>query len=130
MVKLEIKRGKLNPFEMLMLCLMRLCLGLAVADLDNTFQICKTTVSKVFLLVLDVLYVKLTPIITWPERPELIASMPICFWAKFGTKITTIIDCSELYIKRPTNLLPGHIIKISYKVSYWHNTTRRNMLYF
>ena len=64
---------------MLMLCLMRLCLGLAVADLDNTFQICKTTVSKVFLLVLDVLYVKLTPIITWPERPELIASMPICF---------------------------------------------------
>ena len=67
---------------MLMLCLMRLCLGLPVADLDNTFQICKTTVSKVILLVLDVLYIKLiiiTPIITWPQRPELIASMPMCF---------------------------------------------------
>ena len=27
---------------------MKLCLGLAVADLANRFQICKTTVSKVF----------------------------------------------------------------------------------
>ena len=50
LVKLDIvkKRGKLNPFEMLILCLMRLRLGLAVVDLANRFQICKTTVSKVF----------------------------------------------------------------------------------
>ena len=94
------KRGKLNPFEMLFLCLMRLRLGLV-----NRLQECKTTISKVFLLVLNVLYVKLTPVIIWwPERSELIASMPICFRAKFGTKIKTIIDCSELYIERPTYL--------------------------
>ena len=65
LVKLDIvtKRGKLNPFEMLILCLMRLRHGLAVVDLANRFQICKTTVSKVFWLVLDVLYIKLTPVI-------------------------------------------------------------------
>ena len=99
LVKLDIatKRG-LNPFEMLFLCLMRLRLGLV-----NRLQECKTTVSKVFLLVLDVLYVKLTPIIIWwPERSELIASIPICFRAKFGIKIKTIKDCCELYIERPT----------------------------
>ena len=50
LVKLDIvtKRGKHNPSEMLILCLMRLRLGLTVVDLANRFQICKTTVSKVF----------------------------------------------------------------------------------
>ena len=28
----------------------------------------------------------------------------MCFLAKFGTKTTTIIDCFELHIERPTNL--------------------------
>ena len=107
LVKLDIvtKRGKLNPFEMLILCLTRLRFGLAVIDLANRFQICKTIVSKAFLLMLDVLYEKLTPIIVWPERSKLIASMPMCFRTKVGTKITTIIDCFELHIKRPTNLI-------------------------
>ena len=107
LVKLDIvtKRGKLNPFEMLILCLTRLRFGLAVVDLANRFQICKTIVSKAFLLMLDVLYEKLTPIVVWPERSELIASMPMCFRTKVGTKITTIIDCFELHIKRPTNLI-------------------------
>ena len=76
-VDIVTKRAKLNRFEMLILCLMRLRPGLAVVDLANRFQICKTTVSKVFLLVLHVLYVKLTPIIIWPERSELIASIPM-----------------------------------------------------
>ena len=44
------KRRKLNHFEMLILCLMRLHLGLAVIDLANRFQICKTTVSTVFFI--------------------------------------------------------------------------------
>ena len=83
LVKLYIvtKRRKLNPFEMLILCLMRLHLGMAVVDLANRFQICKSAVSKVFLLVQDC--VKLWPIIIWPEGSELIAI---------------------LYIERPTNL--------------------------
>ena len=45
LVKLDIfmKRRKLNPFEMLILCLMRLHLGMAVVDLVNRFQICKSS---------------------------------------------------------------------------------------
>ena len=41
--------------------------------------------------------------------------MPVCFRNKFGCKITTIIDCFELFIDRATNLtahnLYGQIIK-------------------
>ena len=76
------KRKKLNPSEMLTLCLMRLRLDKAVVDLAKK---------------LDVLFVKLRPIIIWPEGSELIASMPMCFRAKFVTKITTVTDCFELY---------------------------------
>ena len=108
LVKLDIvtKRG-----------LTRLRFGLAVVDLANRFQICKTIVSKAFLLMLDVLYVKLTPIIVWQERSELIAAMPMCFRTKVGTKITTIIDCFELHIKRPTNLIARSLTWSYYKNS-------------
>ena len=56
LVKLDIvmKTRKLNPFEMLILWLMRLRLGMAVVPLPNRFQRCKSTASKKFLLVLDV----------------------------------------------------------------------------
>ena len=77
-----------------------------------------------FLLVLDVLYVKSTPIAIWPERSEIIASMPMCFWAKFDTKITTIIDCFELYIERPTNLT-GTSLTWSY---YKNNNTVKYLI--
>ena len=45
LAKLDIvmERGKLNPSKMLILCLMRLCIGLVVVNLANKFQICKTT---------------------------------------------------------------------------------------
>ena len=59
--------------------------------MDSTIPV---PVFKVFLLVLDV---ELSPIVIWPEGAELMASMPMCFQAKFGTKITTAIDCFELY---------------------------------
>ena len=115
-MKLDVlmKRRKLNLFEMFILCLMRLHLGMAVENLANRFQICKSTVSKAFLLVLDVQdCVKLWPIITWPEGSELIA-IP--------------------YIERPTNLtarsLTWSYYASSNTVKYWHNTTWHNTLYF
>ena len=50
------------------------------------------------------LYVKLTPITMWPKRSELIASIAMCLRTKFGTKITSVIDCFDLYVERLTNL--------------------------
>ena len=30
--------------------------------------------------------------------------MPVCFQESFGEKVLTIIDCFEVFIKRPSNL--------------------------
>ena len=72
--------------------------------LSMRFQVSKTTVSRIFLDMLEVLYFYLKPLINWPERPELQISMPQCFIDSFGRKITVIIDCFELYIDQPKNL--------------------------
>ena len=67
LVKPAIKKGKLlNPLKF-MLCMMQLRLGISVIDLADRFQIFKTTAADTFLDVLDILYVKISPLIIWPE---------------------------------------------------------------
>ena len=80
---------------------MRLRLGISVIDLADRFQISKTTAADTFLDVLNIHYVKISPLIIWPERPELQMSMPMCFRNKFGCKITTIIVLNFLFIDQP-----------------------------
>ena len=58
----------------------------------------------------------------------------MCFPAKFGTKITTIIDCFELYIERPTNLTARSLTWLYYKnnntVKYLIGITPQGTIYF
>ena len=120
LIKPAVKNEKLlNPFEKFMLCMMQLRLGIRVINLADRFQISKTTAADTFLDVLDVLYVKISPLIIWPERPEFQTSMPMCFRKTFGSKITTIIDCFELFIDKSTNLTVRNLTWSNYKS---HNT--------
>ena len=102
-------------FEQLLLCLIRLRLGVSVVDLSKRFHVSKTTVSRIFLDMLELLYVYLKPLINWPERPEIQISMPQCFVDNFGRKITVIIDCFELYNDRPKTLTARNLTWFSYK---------------
>ena len=47
----------------------------------------------------------MAPLILWPEREQLWKSMPVCFQYSFGKKVTVIIDCFEVFIEKPSNLL-------------------------
>ena len=68
LVKPAVKKGKLlNPFEKFMLCMLGLRLGIPVINLTDRFQISKITVADTFLDVLDILYVKISPLIIWLE---------------------------------------------------------------
>ena len=49
--------------------------------------------------------VRLAPLIFWPEREQLWKTMPVCFQYSFGRKVTVIIDCFEVFIEKPSNLL-------------------------
>jgi hypothetical protein len=66
------------------------------------------------------MFVKLKPLIRWPERDALIKTMPMVFRKHFP-RFVVIIDCFEIFLDRPTNLLARARTYSSYK---HHNTVK------
>ena len=83
---------------------MRLHLNLSGQDLGYWFQVHSSTISRIFIYVIEVLHVKLKPLIIWPDRESLRKTMPMVF-RKHCPKCVVIIDCFEILLDRPTNLL-------------------------
>ena len=101
--------------------LMKLRLGLLNQDLGYRFEITDGSVSRLFLNMMDILFVWLKPLIKWPSRQVLLDSTPMCFRKHFGRKVIIIIDCFELFIDRPKNLLAR---AQTYSVYKHHNTVK------
>ena len=97
-------QSSLSPFQQLLVTLMRLRLNLPGRDLAYRFSVHESTVSRIFARVLEVLFANLKPLIIWPERDVLTKTMPMVFH-KHYPKCVVIIDCFEIFIDRPTNLL-------------------------
>ena len=84
---------------------MKLRLNMPLEDLAYRFNVLVSTVSRTFHAWMVVMDVRLRPLIKWPEREELWRTMPQCFQHSFGKKTTVIIDCFEVFIDRPSNLM-------------------------
>ena len=110
----------LSPFQQLILTLMRLRLNLSGQDLGYRFKVNSSTISRTFLHVIEVLYTKLKPLIIWPDRDNLKKTMPMVF-RKHSPNCIVIIDCFEIFLDRPTNLLARAQTYSSYK---HHNTIK------
>lgn len=114
-------RSALTKFQKLVLVLMKLRLNLGIQDLGYRFKVTPSCVSKTFLDVIHVMYVRLKCLILWPAREELQMSMPMEFRKYFGVKVSIIIDCFEIFIVRPSNLLARAETWSNYK---HHNTVK------
>ncbi|XP_053176090.1 uncharacterized protein LOC128359792 [Scomber japonicus] len=95
---------KLTPFQMILVTLMCLRLDLPLQHIGHLFDVHRGTVSAAFHKTLNVLYARLAPIVHWPDRDSLQVSMPHQFSETFGNRVAAIIDCFEVFIKRPSNL--------------------------
>ncbi|XP_026012899.1 uncharacterized protein LOC113015174 [Astatotilapia calliptera] len=95
----------LSKFEQFILVLLRLRLNLPLKDLAFRFNISLSTASRVWHKVIDILHKRLEFLIEWPERHVLQATMPLSFRQAFGCKVAVIVDCFEVFIERPSNLL-------------------------
>ncbi|XP_061822735.1 uncharacterized protein [Nerophis lumbriciformis] len=111
--------AELGQFTRLVMTLMRVKLNLPIQDLAYRFKTSPSTVSRTFLTVIHVLYVRLKHMLYWPEREELRKTMPVEFQKHFGQKTAVIIDCFEVFIQRPKNLMARAQTWSSYK----HNNT-------
>ena len=100
---------------------MRLRLNLTCEDISYRFNVSQSTVSRIFLNILDLTFARVSFLVRWPEREELYKTMPMSFRQHFGTKVTVIVDCFEVFIERPLNLLARAQTFSSYK---HHNTIK------
>uniref|UniRef100_A0A3B5MJP5 THAP-type domain-containing protein n=1 Tax=Xiphophorus couchianus TaxID=32473 RepID=A0A3B5MJP5_9TELE len=61
--------------------------------LCHLFNVSHKTLSNAFADTLDVLYARLKPMVSWPERHS---TMPPQFLETFGKRVAIIVDCFEL----------------------------------
>lgn len=105
------KLPKMSAFLMFFL---KLWLGLFDEDIGFRFGVHPSTVSRNFHRILDVMFIKTTPLIKWPDRDVLRETMPMSF-RKFFKKCCVIIDCTEVFVERPTDLLARAQVWSNYK---------------
>ena len=113
-------RSNLTKFQQLLLTLMRLRLNLSVQDLGYRFGIHDSTVSRVFQSCIQTMYSSMDFLVYWPEREQLKLTLPMSFRQKFSS-CAVIIDCFEVFIDRPSDLLARAQTWSSYK---HHNTAK------
>ena len=111
----------LDSFQEFVMVLMKLRLNVPFQDLAYRFMISLSTVSRIFSSWILVMDSRLSCFINWPERKHLWKTMPMCFQYTFGKKVTVVIDCFEIFIEKPSNLLARAQTFSSYK---HHNTIK------
>lgn len=109
-------KSDLSPFQQYIMTLMRLRMNFSFEFLAYYFNVDPTTASKLFKHCINVMYCKLVPsLVSWPDRDVLRLSLPYAFRnAKFG-KTACIIDCFEIFMEKPRNLLASAQCYSSYK---------------
>ena len=113
--------SSLTKFEKMMLVLLKLRHNLSMQFLGYVFNVSTSCVSKTFNEILHVMFCRMKCFIFWPEREELKMTMPMEFRKHFGTKVSIIIDCFEIFIERPSNYLARAETWSNYK---HHNTVK------
>ena len=77
---------KLTSFQEFMVVMVKLCLNLSTRDIAHSFQVSKSTISRIRLKWITLMDVWLQPLIKWTEREDLHRTMPESFRTSFGNK--------------------------------------------
>lgn len=112
----------LSPGDVLLLILMKLRLNLKMQDLGYRFGISVSRVSQIIQAGLPQIAEKLLFLVRWPDREEIIRTLPNVFKSSYRfKKCRVIIDCTEIFIERGRNLNLRALTWSNYK---HHNTLK------
>ena len=106
--------NKLSQFDMVMMFFLKIRLNLMDEDIAFRYGIHHSTVSQNFYQMLDVIYVRTSLLVQWPDREVLLLTMPSSFRRMFDS-CAVIIDCTEVLIEQPSNLLARAQVWSKYK---------------
>lgn len=110
------KRTSVTKFQQLIITLIHLRLNIDFTDLGYRFFLSRTTVSRIFNESLHILYKRLSSFVYWPENLK--DNLPNIFRENFRSKVAVIIDCFEIRIERPANVLAAAKTWSTYKHSH------------
>ena len=80
----------LSKFKEFIITLMKLHISLLNQDLAYQFGVSQATISRIFRRWIDMMLVRLKPLIKWPNREELLKTMPIDLRAKIKKCVVII----------------------------------------
>ncbi|XP_013380445.1 uncharacterized protein LOC106151628 [Lingula anatina] len=109
-----VKKGSLPLKEQLFVTLLKLRHNLTFEFLAHIKGIPKTTMIDIFWKWIDMLYSKLSFTIAPTDREHIFRILPEVFKEKFP-RLTSIVDCCEIFIETPQNLLARAQTYSSYK---------------
>ena len=112
---------KLSFFQEFMCMMLKLRTCAPNEGLAYQFGVSEATVSRIKLKWLKLTNTRLAGLIHWPDQDALQKTMPECFRVSFGRRVAVIIDCFEIFIERPSNLLARAATWSNYK---HHNTAK------
>ena len=102
---------------------MRLRLNLCWQGLGYRFKVHASTISRTFEFVIGLLYAKLNSLIIWPTRDAVKKTMPMVI-RKHYPRCVVIIDCFEIFVDSPTDLLA----RVHTYSQYKHNNTVKYLI--
>ena len=101
----ESSGNKLTNLQCFLLTLMKLRFNLSNFDFGFRFCIHETTVGRILTKWLQLMDIRMTLLIQWPDRQRIQTTMPWCFRSHYGLSVTSIIDCFEIFIEKPMDLM-------------------------
>ena len=104
----------------MLIVLMKISRGSANKLIAFLFDVDESKVTKNFHRWIDIMFQSLQPLVMWPDKEMLVANMPSCFKPRYA-KVVCIIDCTEVFIQRPTSLTARGQTYSNYKN---HNTIK------
>ena len=86
---------------------MKIRLNASNYDLAFRFGISESSVCCVFSKWIEAMdiYIRLSFLILWPDTNNIQRTMPFCFQRNYGLRVISIINCFELFIEKPSDLL-------------------------
>lgn len=97
------KRSKLDGRDDLLMTLVKLRHNIGFIDLANWFGVSKGLINKAFHQWLNALYRVLGGLIMWPPLDKEL-QLPEVFQTEKFRRVKCIIDCTEIFIERPSAL--------------------------
>ena len=120
----KMPNSHLTVFDHFVMFLMKVLLNLFDEYLACRYSIRRTSLSRTFRRVLDVLCARLSSfLVKWPKWDVLRETLPMSF-RRFFKKCCVIIDCSEIFIEQPGDLLARAQVWSHYK----HHSTLKFLI--